>query len=35
MIWFLFALFAAIVIGGLLAIFWWTRDGFSTTWDES
>jgi hypothetical protein len=35
MIWALFALFAAVLIGGLLAILWWTRDGFSATWDES
>jgi hypothetical protein len=29
MIWSLFALFAAVVLGGLLIIVWWAPDGFS------
>jgi len=35
MIWTLFALFAAVVLGGLLAIIWWTTDGLSGSWDET
>lgn len=34
MIWSLFALFAAVVLGGLFGIVWWTSDGFSSSFDE-
>jgi hypothetical protein len=34
MIWLLFALFATVMLGGLVAIVWWTTDGFSSAWDE-
>ena len=33
-IWIIFTLFAAVLIGGLAGLVWWTTDGFSSTWDE-
>ena len=35
MIWTLFALFAAVVIGGPLGLIWWSTAGHSDYWDKT